>query len=222
MRKGAVTYERRARIKRQVGDLTDEARCSAQLQQLLRTQNVVAEFQFQIGDHRAKVSIAATLAVPVDRSLHMDGPRRHGRKRVGDRKFSIIVAMYAERHIELFQNLASDARNRVRQTPAVRITKYDALWPGDGGRAQGSKRILRISLIPVKEMLGIINEMWHTRRQIAHGVFYDFQVLFRTQTQCISNVQQPGFTEDRNNWSLRLQQSLNARVVIAGKSISSC
>src|SRR6266850_1496658 len=103
MSKGAVTYECRARIKRQVGDLTDEARRSAQLQQLLRTQNVVAEFQFQIGDHRAKVSVAATLAVPVDRSLHVDSPGRHGRERVGDSEFSIIVAMYAEWDIDLFQ-----------------------------------------------------------------------------------------------------------------------
>src|SRR6267142_5367153 len=155
MSKGAVTYERRARIKRKVGDLTDEARRRAQLQQLIRTKNVVAEFQFQIGDHSAKVSVAATLAVPVDRSLDMDGPRRHGRERVGYSKFSIIVAMNAERQIDLFQNLASDARNCVRQSSAVGIAEYDTFWPADGGRAQSSKRILRISLIPVKEMLGI-------------------------------------------------------------------
>src|SRR5216684_1721545 len=87
--------------------------------------------------------------------------------------------------------------------------------------SQSGERILMISVIPVKEMLGIINEMGYAGSQIAHGVFYDIKVLFGTQTQCIGNVQQPGFTEDRNDWSLRLKQSLNARVTVAGKRMSS-
>src|SRR6266850_6609657 len=135
MREGAVAHKRRARIKRKVCDLADKPRCRAQLSHLLRTEDAVTKFQFQIGNDRAEVSIPATFAVAIDRALHVDASGRHGGQGVSDSELSIVMAMNAERHVYLFDHFARHSCNCLRQTPAISVAQHDALWATSRGRS---------------------------------------------------------------------------------------
>ena len=106
MSEGTVPNERRPRVERAIGHLAHESRSSTQLLQALGCEHLVSEFQLQVGNHRAKVYIAASLAVSVDRSLHLYGSRRHCGERVGNRHVSVVMAMNAERYIYFFNHVA--------------------------------------------------------------------------------------------------------------------
>src|SRR5882724_9298099 len=89
-----------------------------------------------------------------------------------------------------------------------------------GCRAQSSERILRICFVAVKEVLRVIHQACHASCQIAHRVFYDLKVLFGAETQRVCDMQQPRLAEDRYDGRFRLEQRLNAWIVVAGKRMA--
>ena len=60
-------------------------------------QAVLAQLEFQVGDDRAQVGVAAAFAEAVDRALHLDGAFAHGRQRVGHGAFAVVVGVDAKR-----------------------------------------------------------------------------------------------------------------------------
>src|SRR6476659_8700259 len=133
MREGTVADESRPRIERQVRDLTDEARCLAQFLQALGTKDRAIEFQLEIGNHGAKVCIAASLSVTVDGSLHVHRAGGNGCQSVCNCEFAIVVAMYTKRHLYLLRHFARHPRDCLRQTSAVGVTQYDPMGSPSGG-----------------------------------------------------------------------------------------
>ncbi len=69
---------------RQVGELIDEVRELGQPAQVFGADRMAAELQLEPGDDRNQIGVAAALAEPVDRTLHLCRAVLDGRQRVGD------------------------------------------------------------------------------------------------------------------------------------------
>ena len=114
MRKRAVADERLIVAQRQVRQFRDEARTPSQAGQFLRTDGGVPELQFQIGDDRRQIGVAAALAVAVHAALHVRAPCLHRGERIRHRHVGIVMRVDADAR----RRSASARRRTISDQPA--------------------------------------------------------------------------------------------------------
>src|SRR5689334_22612709 len=90
--------KRRRRGGRKVRDLTHEERRLAQLSQTLRANRFMAQLRLEVGNHRTEIRVPATLAITIDRSLHVTRPRNHRRQRVCNSELTVLMTMNPKWH----------------------------------------------------------------------------------------------------------------------------
>ena len=127
------------------------------------------------------------------------------------------MAVYAERHADAFGDLARRARHPFGEAAAVRVAQHDARGAALGRRPQRRQRVDGVGPVAVEEVFGVVNQTGHARGEVADGVGDDLKILLVTQAQGLGHVQPPGLPEDCDDRSLRTQQRLDARVIIARK-----
>ena len=74
----------------------------------------VAHLQFEIGDDRGQIGVAAALAVAVDAALDVRETLLDGGQRVGDAEIGIVMRMDAEHAVEALANVGADLASLAR------------------------------------------------------------------------------------------------------------
>src|SRR6202008_605458 len=156
VRKSTRADKRRRRSQLKVRDLTHESRRFAQLPQTFRSNRVTTQLQFEVRNDGTQVRIAATLAIAIDRSLHMTRTGTNRGKRVCNCELAIVVTVNAYRNAQLAFDFACNAFHVMRQTATVRIAEHDSPCARISRYTQRLQRILRIRAKPVEKMLRVI------------------------------------------------------------------
>ena len=74
----------------------------------------VAQLQFQVGDDRCQVGIAAALAIAVHAALHVGGAGLHGGQGVGHGHVGIVVGVDADHAVEALADFGDESRPGAR------------------------------------------------------------------------------------------------------------
>ena len=105
-----------------------------------------------------------------------------------------------------------DFRNLMRQGAAVCVAERQALGPALNRLFKGSECILRTCLEAVKEMLGIVNQIFYVRPEIPERVLNDDKVVLKTDTQGIGDMHVPGLAENSNTGCFRIKKGLQVGI----------
>src|SRR5487761_2300855 len=108
VRKGAVADVRRMVVVLQVDDFRDKMSERSQFAQLFSADNLAVHLELQIGDDGGQVGIADAFTVTVDGALHLSASAAHGRQRIGYAATAVVVAVYAQRFVEVAGNFTHD------------------------------------------------------------------------------------------------------------------
>ncbi len=113
--------------------------------------------QQQRRDQRRQVRIAAALAQPVQRALHLPRARVDRGERVGHGIAGVVMAVDAEPVAgdARGDHLGGDAAHLGRQRAAVGVAEHDPARAGVERGAQAGQRIGGIGAVAVEEMLGV-------------------------------------------------------------------
>ena len=159
----------------------------------------VPHLQFQVGDDRAQVGVAAALAVAVHAALHVRGALFDGGERVGHRQVGIVMRVDADDAVE---PLAALRRRSPRSPPVMRAAVGVAQAKHVGARVlrgfQRAQREVRIRLVAVEEVLGVVDDFLAVLLQVSDGLGDDLQVLFFGDAERPLGVQVPALAEDRD------------------------
>ena len=113
-------------------------------------------FERQRRDQRDEIGVAAALAEAVQRALHLPRAGADGGERIGDRIAGVVVGVDAETVAgDDARDFADDALDLVRQRSAVGVAEHRPARAGVDRRPGAGKRIFRIGLVAVEEMLAI-------------------------------------------------------------------
>src|SRR5262249_61663571 len=94
--KGALYDVGLALVGLRVGELVDQPRDVGELRQMLRADARPSPLQLERGDERDQVRVAAPLAEPVHRALHLHATPLERLERVRDRQLGVVVTVDAE------------------------------------------------------------------------------------------------------------------------------
>ena len=112
--------------------------------------------QHQRRDDRYQIGVAAALADAIQRALHMANAGIDGCERIGNRLFRIIVCVNAEMVArDMLRHRPNDFRHFRWLRAAIGVAKNDPASAGAVGRLSTGKRIFRIGLVAIEEMLAI-------------------------------------------------------------------
>src|SRR6266567_6864791 len=177
--KGGIPDVRLMLVRREVGKLIDKAGKLAQLLQLLSGNAFPLRFQLQGRDDGTEVRVAAALAEAVDRPLNLDNPQIHGVQGIGNRAFRIVVGVYPQRGPDLFPDSLDYLDELEGHGAAVGVAQNDAVYLCLLRSLQGLDGIVRICLVPVKEMLGIIKNLRSMFFQVFEGIEDELDVFIQ-------------------------------------------
>ena len=91
--------------------------------QVLAADGGVAELQFQIGDDRDQIGVAAALAIAVHAALHVRAAGFDGGDGIGHRHIAIVVGMDADDAVEALADFRDDFHDAMRQVAAVGVAQ---------------------------------------------------------------------------------------------------
>ena len=136
---------------RDAGDVAERAIGNADVEFLRKLR-----LEFQRRDDGDEIGIAAALTQPVERALNLPRAGAQGRERVRHRLLGVVVSMDADMVAgNVFAHVADDFLHLVRQRPAVGVAEHDPARAFVVGRLRAGKRVSRIGLVAVKEMLAV-------------------------------------------------------------------
>ena len=119
-------------------------------------------------------------------------------------------------------DLRFDTRHHILDDPhqfqglcaAVRIAEHQGVRAGIFGRQKRSECVIRIRFIAVKEMFGIVNDLFAVLLHMRDGIRDQVHILIQTDLQGLFDVERPGFPEDRHGGRSGIEQSLKVRVFV--------
>jgi len=177
--------------KRHIANLGHIMRQRCQFLQFCRRKTLKSHFELQIRNDTHKIRIAAAFPITIDRPLHERAAFPHGLHGICDSKLGVIMAMDPERCLDRAFDSQDRVSNLMRQCPAVGVAKCEIVGAGFRGLLQGFKRVFRIRLEPVKEMLRVIDHFDLSILQKRDGLIDHEQVFFECGLEYFRNMHIP-------------------------------
>ncbi len=199
---------------RQIRQLGDVARHRGERLQLLRPDGGVPQLQFQIGDDRHDVGVAAALAIAVDAALHVRAAGFHRGDGIGHCDVAIVVRVDADHAVEPLAHFRDHLDDAVRQIAAVGVAQAQHIGAGFLGGFERAQRELGVGVVAVEEMLGVVDHFAAVVFQILHGLADQLQVLLFIDAERAVHVQIPALAEDANRRRLGFEQRAHVGVLI--------
>ena len=89
-------------VRHQIGHFADIAGDLGQFSQLFIRNTIYTQFEFQVGNNNAEISITAAFSVAVDSTLDLSSTGFNCRQRIGNRQTAIIMSMDTYLYLRLF------------------------------------------------------------------------------------------------------------------------
>ena len=175
---------------------------------------VEAHLQHEVRDQRDHVGVAAALAQPVDRALHLAHARPHRGQRVGYGILGVVVRMDAEPIArDLLGHFAHDALDFVRQGSAVGVAEHQPARARLLGGGEAGHGIIGIGLVAVEEMLGVEHRLVHARLGVGERVGDHLEILGAVDFERHVDMEVPGLADHADVARLGLQDRRQPGVV---------
>src|SRR5581483_10219247 len=213
VRERAVAHVRLMLVGAQIRQLVEEMRRVAQLLELLVLDAVLAHLELEIGNDRAEIQVAATLADAVDRPLHLARAHLDRRERIGDRELAVVVAVDAERRRDHSRERRDSRANLARQPAAVGVAEHDPVGAAVLRGLEAVERVLGVRAKAVEKMLRVEDNFFDPLLHVGNRIRDDLQVRFQTDAEIFANVEVPRLTDERDRRSLGFDQRLEAQVL---------
>ena len=215
VRKCARAHIRLAADQIQIRDLIHIPAHFRQMLNRSRPQTFQPILELQIRHQRDQIHIAAVLPNPIDRPLHMLGPGRNRRQRIGHRHPRIVVRMNADLRRGLLPHIGRRRRNQFRHRSAVGITQNQNRRAALLRCQQRANRIFRIGLPCIEEMLGIPHHVPSRAAHQLHRIGNHRQIFFRRDAQDRLGLKFRRFPHKRHHRRLGLDQRPHSRILIS-------
>jgi hypothetical protein len=199
---------------RQVRQFGYEARGRAEIGQTLATDNGMAELQLEIRNDGDQVCVSAALTISIDAALNVGDSRIDRRNGVGYGQVRIVMAVDAEFAIEARPDLRDDLGQARGDGAAIRVAEAENIGAGNLGGFEGAECERRIGGVTVEEVLGVEDDFPAVLFQIGYGLRNQLDVFLFADTEGALGVKIPGFSEDGDNRSARLDQGADVRIAI--------
>ena len=176
-----------------------------------------AHFQFQVGDDRAEVGVAAPLAVTVDGSLDLAGTEADRLQGVGHGQLGVVMGVDADGRAGQPVEHRLDRHGYIGgQGAAVGVAEDQPGGPGLMGGPEGLQGVLRVVLVAVEEVLGVEDDLIDALLQVADAVGDQFEISLQGNAQGRGGVQVPGLAEDGYDRGLGGEQGGQVGVLLRG------
>src|SRR5262249_3160537 len=139
--------------------------------------------QLQVCDDGAQVGIATALAVSVDAALHVGRALLYSRQSVCDSDIAIIMCVDAENTIEATTHLSDDFSDATGKRSAIGVAQTEDIGAGLLSCFQRAQREIRIGVVAVKEMFGIVDQLFAVLLEKSDGLGNQLKVLLFGDTQ---------------------------------------
>jgi hypothetical protein len=189
----------------------------AQPLELLRLQALPGHLELKVGNHRAEVQVAASLAKPVDRSLDLRRSHLDGGQRVGDGQLSVVVAVDPQSRPDNFLDAPDRLADMARQPASVRIAENDPVRPTLLGGLEALQGELRIGPKAVKKVLRIEDDLRNPLFHVRDRIRDHFQIGLLADPQVILNVKVPRLSNQGHDRGIRLQKNLQAEILVRAR-----
>src|SRR5450830_794089 len=118
---------------------------------------VVFHLELKIRNDGTEVRVSTSLAVTVNRSLHMNASILYCGERIRYGNFRIVVRMDAEGNGEILFHFANNFDYFVRQRAAVRVAKDNRIGSTPFCRTQCCEGVCFVRFEAVEEMLRVVD-----------------------------------------------------------------
>ena len=174
----------------------------------------IIRLQHQRRDDRGEIGVAAALAKPVQRALDLPRARAHRRERIGDAVIRVVMHVDADMIAgDQLHHFGDDGLDLLGQRAAIGVAKHDPARAGLVGRLGAKKRVVRIRLIAVEEMLTVEQRL---AAGTDHGLdrFLDAgQILLEADAERDIDMEVPSLGDQTDRIALRREHVLKAGVV---------
>ncbi len=202
----------------QVGHRGHELRHLPEPAKPLGREHRVPQLELEVGRDRDQVHVAAPLAVPVDRPLHLGAPRLHRGERVGHREPGVIVRVDSEGGGDPGPRGLDPRPDAFGEGAAVGVAEHHPVGPGPGRGGQRLERVLPIPREPVEEVLGVEHDLLPQRLEVPHAVGDHAQVFRPAGLQHPLDVEGRALPDQRHHRGVRLDQRPDVGIVLAAEA----
>ena len=150
-------------IRQQVRNFRNEIGDVPELPYPIVSQHFRLHLQLKVGQHGTEIDVPASLSDPVDGPLHLPGALLNGHQGIRHRHFRVIMRMNAQGHATHLLHLRPNGLDFPRHGAAVGVTENNPFGPAVDCRLYRLHRIGGIGLKPVKEVFGIIKDLFPLR-----------------------------------------------------------
>ena len=210
---------RRVAVGRAIEQIVERMRDARELaERVLRHADVefVGEFGFQLQrrDDGNEIGVAAALAEPVERALDLARAGAHCGERIRHRLLGVVVRVNANMIAGNFRaDLADDLFDLVRQRAAVGVAQHDPARAFVVSGLGAGKRVGRIGLVAVEEMLAIEQHFAALGLGRAHAVADRGEVFLLGGLERDAHVIVPGFGDEADGVGFGRQHRGKPRIV---------
>ena len=161
-----------------------------------------------------EIGVAAAFAEAVERALDLPRAGAHRGKAIRHRLLGVVVGVNADMVSgNLLADLADDLLDLVRQRAAVGVAEHDPAGAGIVGGPGAGKRVGRVRLVAVEEMLAVEQHLAALCRGRAHAVADRGEVLLVAGLERDAHVVVPGFGDEADRVGLGGEERGKARIV---------
>ena len=184
------------------------------LQRAVFQAGVKTHLQDEIGDQRDHVGVAAALAQPVDRALHLARAGTHRGQSVGDGILGVVVGVDSEAITrDLPGHFADDAFDLVRQGSTVGVAQHQPARARLVRRSEAGHRVIGIGFVAVEKVLGIEHHLVHATLGIGKRVGNHLEVFGAVDFQRHVDMEVPGLADHADIARLGLQDGGESWIV---------
>src|SRR6266511_2521594 len=176
-------------------------------------QTLITHFEFKVCHDRNKISVAATFADSIDRTLHLNCAFTYRGQRIDNSAFRVIVSMDSEWMCKDRLEVTNDFLYFPRHRAAVGVTQNDGLRATADGCLESFQGIRGVCFITIKEMFSIIDHALAMGFKIGNRLFNDTKVIFKRGQQYFLDMQSPRLAKDRADRRLRIEQCFDVGIV---------
>ena len=117
---------------------------------------------------------------------------------------------------ESTHDLPRDSPDLVRHCAAVRVAEDEKVGTCGIRGGQRAERILRVFFVTVEKMFGVVKNLPAIFFQKSHGVRDHSEILLCGNSEDLGDVEQPGLSNNRDDWGARLEERAHLRVGFHG------
>ncbi|MEY2725114.1 MAG: hypothetical protein RLZZ458_981 [Planctomycetota bacterium] len=220
VREGTLSDEGLSGAEVEVGEFVD---VSGEFRESLDTavaEDSFAEFQGEVGGGRDEVGIAAAFADAVDSALDLYGAGVDSGERVGDGEVAVVVAVDADRHLDMLLELTDEVGDLFRKRATVCIAHDDHICPGSCCGFQRLQGVVGVGFPAVEAVFSVINGFAAMGFHEADAVVDHGEVFFEGHAEHFGDVQVPCFTDDGADGCAGIDEGLHADVLRSSDSFA--